>query len=157
MTELREVDDLTEAVSLLELNDVIFYELHGQRRDGFDEELGLGEDNSGEPQNWRMSIFTSDDENALAIRGQLSTETPELVIKVDASVIFGKREPFALTPEVVRAFIDNVALMTMFPYHREAVHDLTMRLGHPVTLSLLRRRVDGAIAGLEDEPEPTAD
>lgn len=140
MSEIRSIENLDEAVSLLDFQDVIYYELRGQRRDGFDD-LADFEGDPDRPPKWELNVLTSDASSSLAVRGQLKTEGEMAVVQVDVAVVFAKHEEFSLPESVRDAFLVNVGLMTLFPYLRESVHELSTKLGESLRLSLLRREM----------------
>lgn len=139
MTEPRTVTDLHEAVSLLDFADVIVYETRGQRRDGgFDDLL---EDNTNDQGNGelRMDVLVQDGPEGMAIRAQCITSSADVVVSYDAAVVYRKAEPLRLDGATTSAFIVNVGLMTLYPFLREGVHEVSARLGFPIKLGLLKR------------------
>ena len=112
MTDLRTVNDLKEAVSLLEFVDVIVYETRGQRRDGgFGDLLEDSTNDQGSGQ-LRMDLLINDGAEIVAIRAQCITSSPEVVVSYDAAALYRKAEPFALDRATSEAFIANVGLVS---------------------------------------------
>jgi hypothetical protein len=138
MTEVRTVSDLREAANLLEFVDVTVYESRGQRRDGgFGDLVEDSTDDEGKGQ-LQIEILISDGPEVLAVRAQSTTTSADVVVSYDAAAVYRKAEPIALDPATSRAFITNIAIMTLYPFLREGVHEVSSRLGFPIKLSMLR-------------------
>lgn len=140
MTDLRTITDLGEAVSLLEFVDVIVYESRGQRRDGGFADL-LEEEATNEPGigQIKMDLLVMDSPDVLAIRAQCITASADVVVSYDAAALYRKAEPIALDGPTSEAFVANVGIMTLYPFLREGVHEVSSRLGSPIKLGLLKR------------------
>jgi hypothetical protein len=143
MTEQRTVSDLKEAVSLLEFVDIIVYQTRGQRRDGgFGDLLEDGTNDQGNGQ-LRVDLLVNDGPEIMAIRAQCVTSSADVVVSYDAAVLYRKAEPVALDPATTEAFITNVGVMTLYPFIREGVHEVSSRLGFPIKLGLIKREETG--------------
>lgn len=59
-------------------------------------------------------------------------------IEVVARVTYEAAEPFDMNADAVEEFANTVAFMSGFPYIRQAVFDLSSRLGTPFTLPVVR-------------------
>lgn len=173
MTEGRYVDDFRELIAELELVQIITYELRARRRDGGFEDLEVtpdlhnvadaGVDSkaivaqsakfvSSEP--WEVQVMTRQDELQLAVRAVAVANSPELEVVVDLAAVYQKREPFEVDEATFEQFVQEVALMGVFPFLREAVHSQSVRLGAPLTLGLLRAgSIAKSAAGLANEKD----
>ena len=155
MTEPRTVTDLHEAVALLEFADVIVYETRGQRRDGgFDDLLEDSTNGQGNGE-LRMDLLVQDGPEGLAIRAQCITSSPDVVVSYDAAVVYRKAEPLKLDGATTSAFIVSAGLMTLYPFLREGVHEVSSRLGFPIKMGLLKRgeaevRLNGVQASIDE-------
>lgn len=129
---------LGEVLPYLELEGFQTYELRARRRDEVHEdELPDGLDTDGEGLAFlRMHANQNDDQ--LMLRVAATSASDLLVINVDMAVRFVKAQAIHLDQDVLGVFIEKVAIMALFPYLRQAVHDLSSRLGAPMTLHLLR-------------------
>jgi hypothetical protein len=143
VTEPRTITDLQEAVSLLEFVDIIVYESRGQRRDGgFDDLLEDSTNGQGNGE-LRMDLLVQDGPEGLAIRAQCVTSSRDVVVSYDAAALYRKAEPMVLDAATASAFIGSSALMTLYPFLREGVHEVSARLGFPIKLGLLKRGETG--------------
>jgi len=139
MTEPRIITDLSEAASLLEFENVVVYEARGQRRDGGFEDLIEDTTNAEGKGQLRMDLLVQDGNEGLAIRAQCVTGSADAVVTYDAAVVYRKAEPMSMDTATTTAFITSVGLMTLYPFLREGVHQVSTRLGvTPIRLGLLR-------------------
>lgn len=84
----------------------------------------------------------------------MTVRTPTLLVRVDAAAMYASEVPLEVSDEVLVDFGDNVAIMTLFPYMRQAVTDLGQRLGEQVVLPVLPRGVLSFTSPLaEDAPQ----
>jgi len=147
--ELLELTTLEDVVDNLELTDIVYYEIRGRRRDGFAELLDEIDPDEDARSSWTLGMLNQDLHDSFAVRGQLHAANKNVVVDVDAAVVYSKAQPFAFSEELRTAFIEHVAVMTLFPYLRGAVGDASMRLGAPITVSLIRQG-----GRLEEVPDP---
>ena len=158
------VESLEELVQLLNLATVRFYELSAQwddtidpKSDEVDEDASTApddEDPSAEP------VFVGEFRTAFrkridGIDYRVSVRVPRSTgdIVVDAAAMYVAPTPFDTTREVLMAFGEMVAAMTILPYLRQAVMDLSIRItpDEPVVVPMIQR---GAITfGLEDDDD----
>lgn len=153
-TEEVRVVGLDEAIPMLELVDVITYELRGRRCDGGFSDIDVDADDERDPgDDWDMQILARDGIEAVEIRAIMKKQTEEIAYTVDLAARYAKSEPFKIDKAEQGRFIDFLALPNLYPYIRQAVQDLSSRLGHPLTLELLRvGRSPVQLVGTTDEP-----
>jgi hypothetical protein len=131
----RVVTDLHQLIDEVSLSGFITYELAGRRRDG-----GFGD--TGEPveatvPTMQVLVQETPEQIAVRLRGHLNTE--RLVdLVADMSAIYNKTSPFTAEEDVLHEFVRHVAVMSLYPYVRQQIHDLGSRLGQPLTLELLK-------------------
>lgn len=139
MSENRLVEDVHELVQLLELTDCRCYEISGRRREETQGESreGLGQSLANETVALEVKIGSDDTHLEVRLRGSL--DRLDVEITADVSCIFTAGEPFKTSTAVRTEFAEKVGVMAVYPYLREAVSDVALRLGAPVPLlSLLR-------------------
>ena len=158
MIEPRTVSDLMEAVTLLEFVDITVYEVRGRRRDG-----GFGDlpedstDDKGAGQ-LQVNLLMNDGPEILAIRAQCVTSSADVVVSYDAAALYRKAEPVKFDRAISAAFVENVAIMTLYPFLREGVHEVSSRLGFPIKMGLIKREEIGlhltdVPSGIEQIPQ----
>ncbi len=135
----------------VELDRVEVFELRARRRDGGFDDLPVAEDVDDEQilagqvgLGLHLMLQTTDTEMAVRVIG--SFEHLASAYTVDLAAIYAMREPSKIDELAVKPFIEQVAMMALFPYIRQHLHDLSQRLGHPVTLPLLRAGTVNATA-----------
>jgi hypothetical protein len=120
VTGVRRIEDVEELRALVTLADVIYYELHGRRRDGFDNDPQLAQGTNV------MQLAESD---RFSTRFRTVVQVPDGTYVVDLAVVFTLPEPTEVDPEVMRIFAGTVAFPIAHPFAREALRDLASRLG----------------------------
>lgn len=134
-------------LGLVSLSGFVTYELTARRRDGLipmDAEAPGPFDAGQEPtqdlrDQWAMQVMVQDEADLFAVRTRGTTSSDDVYeVVVDMAAIYRKNEPFVLSNQhATDEFVRGIALMQLFPYLRQQVHDLTTRLGAPITLGLL--------------------
>lgn len=142
---IREIEDL---VNLVELRDVVTYEVRARRLDGgFEvegaEELGAFEsgddlDDEDRPILRGVQVMTRSDDDSLDVRAVARVDNSTAVVNVDVAALYGKTFAFDIEADVLQDFVARVSMMTLFPFIREAVHAESARIGIPMKLGLLR-------------------
>lgn len=158
-----EVEAIRELLDRTELESIGFHKLHAERNDdafdGADDEArpewGLGvQQRIGEPAALRFLLDLS-----VRVKGGLVSATCAAEYRVDGDL-----------PDhgVVLGFANKVAIMTMVPYVRQAVADLSARvLGDPVLMPMHRQGdltfgetdrsgIQQGPSGISPDPEPSA-
>ena len=136
-------------LGVLELDAIKFYELHAESLDPEDAD---GEDHPVEFKTaHRFAPMRADYRIAMTVR------TPVLVARIDAAAMFASETALDVSDEILIDFGDNVALMTLFPYLRQAVTDLSQRLGQALILPVLPRGALSFAPVVADDETPTAD
>lgn len=137
-------------MDLVELRDIVTYEVRARRFDGgFDlevdgaEEFGAFEtdddlDNEDRPILRGVQIMTRADDDSLDVRAVARVDNSSAVVNVDVAALYGKAFAFDIDAEVLQEFVARVSMMTIFPFIREAVQTESARIGVPMKLGLLR-------------------
>ena len=132
----RIVDDLQEAVSLLELEDVRTYATIAVLRSGAVEgdycPPASSEEDASRPL---VRVRDSDELIEFRVRFEMSNEHAYLL--QDMSCVYSKSEAFRFEQETQERFGTAVAMFTLFPYLREGLAAAAKRIGYDVTLGIL--------------------
>lgn len=121
---------LEAAVDALEFDRVDFHNLKGRRTARHIEK------NDGDMD---MSVMLRARSHGLDVRCRLTCSANHAQLTVDASATFVATEPVVLDEDVAHRFAEQVGVMALYPYLREAAGDLGRRFGQTVSLPLLRR------------------
>ncbi|SHG32893.1 hypothetical protein [Streptoalloteichus hindustanus] len=135
----RQVRSLEELLSLAEVEDVQFYEVHGRVLEGLDPvESGGYDDGLTEQPHATSRVLLQDD--SLGFRLRLTVRSPLAEYVSDAAVLFRLAEPVSdIDPDIVGAFIQREAFPVLYPFVRQSIFDLASRMGvESVVLSLAR-------------------
>jgi hypothetical protein len=116
----RRISDVEELRRLGRLQDIVFFEVRGWRRDGFDAEPKL-------EQGTNVMQLTEGD--TLSTRFRTALEGPDGTYVVDLAVVFKFPESCQFDPDAVQAFGGTVALPIAHPFIRETLRDLSSKLG----------------------------
>lgn len=137
----REITAYVDVIDLVELDKITVFELSGHRRDGmFDGIDPVDPDAPDDPINISPSIrvmFREQDE-WIAVRARMEHEAKHYLASVDLAVSYRKSEPFRLSDGIKAEFIQNLALINLFPYLRQHFADITSRIGYHRQLGLIR-------------------
>jgi len=128
-SETRVVATAAELVGLVELEDVIFYNVTSARRD----------EPGPEQPSQVMQVFVQHDGPRLEVRVQVQVDTEDGRYLVDVSARFTTWETMVASDEVKQEFVERVGVMTVYPYIRETIttNAAKMRLVQPL-MQLLR-------------------
>lgn len=120
----------------LELNDIQFYKLSIKYTDREDDEVSYGT-----VKDVGVDVTTSIRQRKRGIdyRLKFSLPYPNGRVEADAGAIFDSVEPVVFEDNVARDFGDAVAMTALFPYIRQAVNDLGLRVGVPIVMPLLKQ------------------
>jgi hypothetical protein len=131
------ITETKELLGVLELDDIKFYEFAALALDQAAEDSeARGEDETGPVQfrtAFRFESRSADYRVEMTVRGQ------SVIARVDAAAMYASAVELDVADEILVDFGDNVAMMTLFPYLRQAITDLGQRLGEPMILPVLPR------------------
>lgn len=149
-TPARVVDTIEELVDLVELRDIVVYEVRARRADGgfdleFDDvdELGVFADEGDDDDEMRptlrgVQVMTRSDERTLDVRVVARVDNSAAVVNVDLAAVYSKAAEFEIAADVLTDFVARVSLMSLFPFIREVVLTESTRLGASMKLGLLK-------------------
>lgn len=130
VAEPRKIADVKELLPLLTLDSIDFFEMSGRVEAGFTD--SDADESAAEPAQTDVRVEVSP---ALRVRSdgidarcRLRVHPPEGVIVVDGAAFYTSSEPIDVSQDVAVDFADNVAIMALFPYLRQAIDDLSVRL-----------------------------
>ena len=121
----------------LSLLSISFYEL-SVKRDEIDltQEVGIPEND----RNIEVEIKISyrDAEVGVDYRCVLIVRFSQATITVDAAISYRSEESIFLNKDVRAEFGNSVAIMSLFPYLRQAISDMGARIGYETTLPVIK-------------------
>jgi len=133
------VSDVHELVAILNIVGITYYAVSAERDEEFDD--GDDAEKSG-GQEWGLRIRHNENEYGARLRLEITLAIGRVV--VDAAMEYEAAEPFELSQEIAYEFANEVAIMALLPYMREAVASATQRVfGEAMLLPILPR---GAIS-----------
>ena len=143
-------DRLMEVLPSLEFTGIQVMELRGRRCDYVSEGNGSNEEALPEVEGTQMAVNVLQAEEELIVRitGGATTDKVQVDVTIDGR--FSKSVPDDIDGPTLGLFVEKVAIMSIYPFIRQAVHDMSSRLGAPATLHLLRA---GQIQVTDDEDE----
>lgn len=118
---------------MLSLVEVRFYELNATA----DDQVEPDETTLEVPIDVRTAFRKRPD--GVDYRLEVEIERPTGRIRVDAAALYAADASFEASDDVLLDFGDDVAIMAMYPYVRQAISDLGQRLGDSVVLPMLQR------------------
>jgi hypothetical protein len=120
--------------AVVELREVVYFEVSARRRDGF-ADLGPAPDKPS----FTMQVLQRPEGARLDIRCVAKLDAPDGLYTVDAAGKFEIKDDTALSAEVSRQFAEKIAIPVLFPYIRVQLDQLsgTVRLKRP-SLNLVR-------------------
>ena len=134
----RIIDSIEDAIASLSLLKVSFYEQSAKR-----EEINPGQmtivPTGDADANIDIELGYRTSESGIDYRCQLSVAFEGANIRVDAAASYRSKESVELSDEIIADFGDNVAIMMLLPYVRQAVSDLGSRIGYEMTLPIIQR------------------
>lgn len=145
--------DKRQVIRAFEVSGIQILELAGRRKLGDTPSESVAPPES-RPEDMEFRVYVHDSAEDFRVRVELEYETEKLELKVDAVVKYSKSEPFMVADELNDALIQELAIMTLFPFLRQNVHDLSSRLGHPFLMGLLQL---GSLRPQSSEVEPDED
>lgn len=146
-----------ELLELLNLAEIRFYELYAASDDSLEPEdaesepIPEPEEASEEAFSMRTAIRKRPD--GVDYRVEVEVQRFGRTMRADAAAMYAAPQAFDAPAEVIYDFGDNVAMMTVYPYLRQAIGDLAQRLGDQVVLPVLAR---GAVSFQRAEDDTNA-
>lgn len=147
------LSDLGEIVANIEMATITVFGLSVQR--ATDDEGNIPEvslEDFRAPTPGQIRAMFQEDEDTVSVRLLGEQPTPGALVEFDLAVTYGKARPFGIDDSVRPQFIQNYAVMTLYPYVRQHVHDLTSRIGLPAVLPLIRIG-SGSVTAVPDDQE----
>lgn len=143
---------LREVLPYLELTGVHFLELSARRLDYHPDSDDLPPTPEGlqESDVAQLNVEARQTDEKFVVRVQGGLDTDSVHVRITAAATYSKLQPIALDGPTTSVFIEKVAIMAMYPFIRQAVHDMSSRVGSPATLHLLRA---GQVAMTEEKYE----
>lgn len=130
-----------EVVAASDLIDVSYYELSAKQNDDSAHDAPEGDTQLHLAQ--EMSYGTRDDDQGFRVQIRTTIDAPDqgkVVIGVSAAWQYGGGSASAISRATMLDFVNNVAVMVLFPYIREATSDLTRRVfGSALVLPMVQR------------------
>jgi hypothetical protein len=153
---VREVADLAELVQVLDLGTIRFYELRAEwdDTDGSAQPERAADTADGKTKQFSAEFRTAyrQHDNGVDYRVDVTVPIPNGQIRVDAAAMYVADDRFSVSERVLFEFGDMVAVMTLLPYLRQAVMDLSIRVGtEQVVLPIIAR---GAVTFGDEGAEP---
>ncbi|WP_432457949.1 hypothetical protein [Cellulomonas iranensis] len=140
MTSAVTPADARALLEYVDLRDVRTYTLSGRRLRG-----------STPTDDVAPELGVRIDESELEVRMRLAVATSDAEFEVDIAVVYGLLRPVNLWSEVVAEFIQRVAVMSVYPFVREAVFSTASRMGVEAPVLGLVRQND---VSLQDSGGP---
>ena len=128
--ERRRPADLSELLELMQLRTIGFYELSGRAEVGFQEQADDHDDGDASID-VEVSPGLRIRDDGVDVRCRLTVHSTGGVIIVDGAAFYDSTEPVDVPEEHASSFAEQVGIMTLLPYLRQAVDDLSMRLLFP--------------------------
>lgn len=123
MSETPIISSAAELLNIIELTSVTFAELHAERT--VESATGEGLDTVSTA----LETQIRQEGNRLFVRCNTTAVAPDGKYLADAIGLFTATHEFELAPGVDREFVERVALMAIYPFVREAIHNMSQRLG----------------------------
>jgi hypothetical protein len=126
--------DASELLQVVDIDGIRFFNLEAKTRAQIDDNNDAPEvfeaDDSTETQesnqSWTFFIQVSPD--TLNLRARLDVHGPDATYLVDAAVFYAIREPGEVPRNVVSEFVNRVAILALYPFIREALHELARKI-----------------------------
>lgn len=151
------VTSIEELVQLLDLTDVRCYKLHAESSDT---DTDTGEDDV-ETVDFEFRTAIRRHETGVDFRIAVRAKRPNGKVRVDVAALYAAPGPFIVSDDLIASYGENVAAMTVLPYIRQHLSDITQRVGSHFLLPIVPRGLirfsapgDSASAG---EPSRDAD
>lgn len=141
-----------ELVWATTLRSVDFHEVAARRRTSDDPV------HDGQPTT-EFDVGATRNAELITVRCGVRIATPEAIFTVVAHAVFATVEPVEVDGEVMRQFVEQTGLSTLHPFLREAVRDLSSRIGvSPTLMAVLQPgQLQLGLTGTEHPPSPNRD
>lgn len=116
----RVVESAAELLEFLTLDEVNFNELRAKRRDVVEGE---------EIEDPTIRVYVRDTHPTLFVRCVVEAKSPDGEYCVDAIARFSIADEVEISEEVAHEFVERVGVMAVYPFVREAMSNLSTRLG----------------------------
>lgn len=115
-----------EMVDRLDLQSINFYEVGARLSESRRADLGEADDRIETETSWGVRVRHEGNEFGVRIRTETNAPLGEVVVDVAAEYV--SDEPLLLSREATNEYVNNVALMQLFPYIREATMAMSDRV-----------------------------
>jgi hypothetical protein len=132
---------LEELVEFSDIESISYFEIAATRVES-DELLEPGDhDEQIQPTHLLQTAHRgSEDGFRVRIRTEIEVDVGSIVVDVAAEYTLVNATTAQITPELMVDFVNKVAVMTLVPYLRNAVADITLRVfGTALTMPIMRR------------------
>lgn len=133
VSEVKTITTVEEAIQHLQLMGVVFYSLSADQTE--EAAASAGQPNGGEVHaetRYRAS------QEGIDYRCRMHVETEGYRITVDAAISYRANIPVEIDSQTISNFGTTVAMMALYPYLRQQVSDLAMRLGVQLMLPVVK-------------------
>jgi hypothetical protein len=127
-------ESATELLQFVNIDGIRFFGLEAKMMsslEGNDDITELpGVDDSTESQKGEQAwtFFLQVSREALNLRAQLNVEGPDATYLVDAAVFYTITQPGIVPKDVVSDFVNRVAILALYPFIREGLHELARKI-----------------------------
>ncbi|MET9106793.1 hypothetical protein [Streptomyces zhihengii] len=134
-------------ISNAELQDVVFLELQAVRQGV--EDVSQVE----QPDGPNMKVWYRAGEGQIQVRCRLEIQTDDAHFMADAVADFAVEGDLPTDDAVQQGFTQRIGVAVVYPYLREAVHDLARKMGvDPPILSLIAETLEALYPSRKPEP-----
>lgn len=131
-----QIETIEGAVEYLRLVRVSFYEQAAKRSEIDLENASLQRPPGDEAEMKIWTAFRSSSEG-IDYRCSVTLNFEQASITADAAISYRSEVPVNLARKAIIEFGNGVAIMTLFPYLRQAISDLGARIGYESTLPMI--------------------
>jgi hypothetical protein len=138
---MSEALTLEELVEKSDLSSFTYFEVSAVRSDSAVANELSETDRDIKPNHLLQTAPREDDSGfRVRIRTEIDAHVGTIVVDVAAEYELTEAVASSFDPVVLTSFVNNVAVMTLFPYIRQAVADITLRVfGAALTMPVVRR------------------
>lgn len=137
---MKRVDSLAELLDLTALEGVQFFEVRGVLYAGFSDEKPAStqeneEADSDDTQSkYTWQFFIQYSAAHINLRAQLKLRGPDARYTVDAAARFALSEEADVQKSILEQFLNGAAMVVLYPYIREALHETGRKIGAKIPL-----------------------